>query len=124
MYTLRVWSWLRMNASSMLYTCKSNGIEEFRVKRVKEYARIYLVDWNKYNLRVNGYSVIGMNTRYRFVIFKKEFSPMFLQRPVLLIFLLFTFECLIIVTFNSDAYLVLANRFSKILCLFLLGYNE
>ena len=48
---------------------------------------------------------------------------MFLQRPVLIIFLLFAFECLVIVTFNSDAYMVMANRFSKILCLFLLGYN-
>jgi hypothetical protein len=48
---------------------------------------------------------------------------MILQRPVLIIFLLFTFECLVIVTFNSDAYMVMANRFSKILCLLLLGYN-
>jgi hypothetical protein len=48
---------------------------------------------------------------------------MFLQRPVLIIFLLFAFECLVIVTFNSDAYMVIANRFSKILGLFLLGYN-
>jgi len=48
---------------------------------------------------------------------------MFLQRPVLIIFLLFTFECLVLVTFNSEAYMVMANRFSKILCLLLLGYN-
>ena len=68
----------------MLYTCKSNGIEEFRVKRVKEYTRIYLVDWNKYNLRVNGYSVIGMNTRYRFVVFKKKLVKCFYKDPFLL----------------------------------------